>query len=103
MQKMNQRTLVSIIASILGMAFIALLMILGQNLNPPAPPESGGTSSNSMPSSVPAKDSSDSNYTVLCIKTADSKIRFTRTGSDATCPADFLTVPVKLDPKLIRK
>jgi hypothetical protein len=89
------------ILSAVGIAAISVLLILGDNVNVPAPPTPG-----IQPSSPPLvypKGASDANYTVLCVKKSEVKIRFSKTGPYATCPSDYATVPVQLDPKLIKK
>lgn len=98
---MNKRVVLTALFSALGIAIIALLLALGNNVSVPTPPTSAGTSSESPV--VYPKGSSNTNYTILCVKKGDGKIKFTKTGPFVTCPSDYATVPVQLDPKLIKK
>jgi len=65
------------------------------------PPTPGAAPSS--PAVVYPKGASDLNYTILCVKNGDGKVKFTKTGPYVTCPPDYATVPVQLDPKLIKK
>jgi hypothetical protein len=82
---------------------IVLLLFLGEKFKAPEPANVGLAPVTSSASSLHPKGASDPNYTVLCVKKTDSKIRFTRTGPNEVCPMDYATVPVKLNPSLIKK
>lgn len=97
----TKRIIILILASAIGVIFLSTLLVLGNNAEAPSA-ESNGVNSSPDKSAFP-EGASDPNYTVLCINKKNVKIRFTKTGSYATCPTDFATVPVKLDPKLIKK
>ena len=101
MKSVNRRVILSVVFSIIGIAVIAFLLTLGNNVTAPTPPTSGAVPS--APAAVFPKGASDANYTILCVKKGDGKIKFTKTGPYVTCPPDYATVPVQLDPKLIRK
>jgi len=102
MVKMTRgRVFLTVLLSVIGIAVTAYLLILGNNVNAPTPPTPGAVPS--IPAVVFPKGASDSNYTVLCVKNGDGKIKFTKTGPYVTCPSDYATVPVKLDPNLIKK
>jgi len=90
-----------VLLSAIGIAIIAFLLTLGNNVNAPTPPTPGAAPS--APAVVFPKGASDTNYTILCVKNGDGKIKFTKTGPYVTCPPDYATVPVQLDPKLIKK
>jgi hypothetical protein len=95
---MNRRVVLTAALSAIGVAVIALLLTLGNTASVPTPVTPG-----TAPAVIYPKGASDSNYTVLCIKKGNSKLRLTKSGPYATCPFDFETVPVQLDPKLIKK
>jgi hypothetical protein len=97
----NKRVVLTALLSAIGVAIITLLLTLGNNVSVPTPPSSASTSSESPV--VYPKGASDANYTILCVKNGDGKIKFTKTGPYVTCPPDYATVPVQLDPKLIKK
>jgi hypothetical protein len=98
---MNKRLILAAGLSAIGIALISSLPVLGNNVSVPTPlPVGEGPSSASL---TYPEGASDRNYTVLCIKNGDAKIRFTRTGPYVTCPPDYATVPVKLDPNLLKK
>ena len=97
-QKVSKRL---ILAVVLTLVFISFLLVLGNNFSAPDP---GVPTANLVTSSFGfPKGASDVNFTVLCVKKADTKIQFTSTGPYVTCPPDYATVPVQLDPKLIKK
>jgi len=95
---MNKRVILTVLLSAIGIAVIAFLLTLGNNVAAPTPPSPGAA-----PAVVFPKGASDANYTILCVKKGDGKIKFTKTGPYVTCPPDYATVPVQLDPKLIKK
>ena len=98
---MLSRRVFFIFLCVLGIAAISFLLILGNNVSVPSPPNPGAASSS--PPRVFPKGASETNYTVLCVKKGNGKIKFTKTGSYVTCPTDYITVPVQLDPKLIKR
>ena len=98
---MNKRLILTVVLSAIGIAIIAFLLTLGNNVSAPTPPTPGAAPS--APAVVFPKGASDANYTILCVKNGDGKIKFTKTGPYVTCPPDYATVPVQLDPKLIKK
>jgi len=98
---MNKRLILTVVLSAIGIAIIAFLLTLGNNVSAPTPPTPGAAPS--APAVVFPKGASDANYTILCVKNGDGKIKFTKTGPYVTCPSDYATVPVQLDPKLIKK
>ena len=98
---MNKRLILTVLLSAIGIAIIAFLLTLGNNVTAPTPPTPGAAPS--APAVVFPKGASDTNYTILCVKNGDGKIKFTKTGPYVTCPPDYATVPVRLDPKLIKK
>lgn len=95
---MNRRVVLTAVLSAIGVAVIALLLTLGNNASVPTPVTPG-----TAPAPIYPKGASDPNYTVLCIKKSNSKLKLTMSGPYVTCPFDFETVPAKLDPKLIKK
>jgi len=97
----NKRLILTVLLSAIGIAIIAFLLTLGNNVTAPTPPTPGAAPS--APAVVFPKGASDTNYTILCVKNGDGKIKFTKTGPYVTCPPDYATVPVRLDPKLIKK
>jgi len=97
----NKRLILTVVSSAIGIAIIAFLLTLGNNVTAPTPPTPGAAPS--APAVVFPKGASDTNYTILCVKKGDGKIKFTKTGPYVTCPSDYATVPVQLDPKLIKK
>jgi hypothetical protein len=97
----NKRIILSILLSVIVIASIAFLLILGNNVTAPKPASPGAAPS--TPAVVFPKGASDPNYTILCAKNGDAKIKFTKTGPYVTCPPDYATVPVQLDPKPIEK
>jgi hypothetical protein len=101
MKSVNRRVILSVVFSIIGIAAIAFLLTLGNNVTAPTPPTPGAAPS--APAAVFPKGASDANYTILCVKNGDGKIKYTKTGPYVTCPPDYATVPVQLDPKLIKK
>lgn len=98
---MNKRLTFTVLLSAIGIAIIAFLLTLGNTVTAPTPPTPGAAPS--APAVVFPKGASDANYTILCVKKGDGKIKFTKTGPYVTCPSDYATVPVQLDPKLIKK
>lgn len=98
---MNKRLVLTVLFSTIGIAVIALLLTLGNNVAAPMPPSPGAAPS--TPAVVFPKGASDPNYTILCVKNGEAKIKFTKTGPYVTCPSDYATVLVQLDPKLIKK
>jgi hypothetical protein len=98
---MNKRIILSVVLSTLGIALIAFLLSLGDKVSVPTLPPPGGA--RSAPTDAFPKGASDSKYTILCIKYGDAKLRFSKTGPYVTCPPDYATVPIKLNPKLIKK
>jgi hypothetical protein len=101
MKSVNRKVILSVVFSVIGIALIAFLLALGNNVTAPTPPIPGAAPT--TPAVVFPKGASDTNYTILCVKKGDGKIKFTKTGPYVTCPADYATVPVQLDPKLIKK
>ena len=97
----NKRIIILILSSAVGVIFVSALLVLGNNAEAPSV-ESNGANSSPDKSAFP-EGASDANYTVLCINKKNVKIRFTKTGPYVTCPSDYATVPVQLDPKLIKK
>ena len=98
---MNKRVILAMVLGALSVVIVTILLIIGNSVNAPIPPTPGAPSS--PPAVVLSRDSSSPTYTVLCIKKSDSKIRFTKTGPNEICPAEYSTVPVKLDPKLVKE
>jgi hypothetical protein len=94
---MNKRVIFMLLFSVIGIGVIALLLTLGNNVIAPTPPNPSATDAD-FP-----KEASDTNYTILCVKKGNGKIKFTKTGPYVTCPPDYATVPVPLDPNLIKK
>ena len=99
--ELNKRLIATICLSAAGIAGIAYLLSLGNNATLPTPPNSL-TNPAARVMTFP-QGASDANFTILCTKKNDVKIRFTKTGPYVTCPPDYQGVPVKLDPKLINK
>jgi hypothetical protein len=97
----NKRLVLTVLFSAIGIAVIALLLTIGNNVAAPTPPTPGAAPT--TPAVAFPKGASDVNYTILCVKNGDGKIKFTKTGPYVTCPPDYATVPVQLDPKLIKK
>ena len=97
----NKRVILTAVLSALAITIIAFLLTLGNNVSAPMPPTPGAAPSS--PAVVYPKGASDLNYTILCVKNGDGKVKFTKTGPYVTCPPDYATVPVQLDPKLIKK
>jgi hypothetical protein len=95
---MKKRVILTTVLSAFGIVVIAFLLTLGNTASVPTPITPG-----TAPTFVYSKGTSDPNYTVLCVKKGNIKLRLTETGPYATCPSDFETVPVQLDPKLIKK
>jgi hypothetical protein len=98
---MNKRVILTVVLSTLCLALIALFLTVGNSVTVPTLPTMG-SAENSSPFTFP-KGASASNYTVLCVKRSDAKVKFSKTGPYATCPRDFATVPAQFDPKQIRK
>jgi hypothetical protein len=98
---MNKRVILTVLLSAIGIALIAFLLTLGNNVTAPTPSTPGAAPS-TPPVAFP-KGASDTNYTILCVKKSDGKIKFTQTGSFVTCPSDYAMVQLQLDPKLIKK
>jgi len=86
------------VLGILSTLLIAFLLTLGNNVDAPSPMTAG-----SAPTLAYPKGASDPNYTILCVKKGDGKLRFTKTGPYATCPFAYETVPVQLKSKMIKK
>jgi hypothetical protein len=98
---MNKRLILTIVYSTIGIVLIAYLLSIGNNVGVPNPLNSGAIGSST--SLEFSKNASDPNFTVLCIKKSDGKVRFTKTGSYVTCPLDYSTVPLKIDSNRIKK
>jgi hypothetical protein len=92
---MAKRIFPKVILTVIGTTIIIGLLILGDSFSAPTPSNSGGAPHNR--SIAYPKGSSDSNYTILCVKKGDAKVKFTKTGPFVSCPSDFLTVPVQID------
>ena len=99
---MKSKALIILISTcVIGITIISILLALGKNIEVPSA-ASNGVNSSTDASSFP-EGASGTNYTVLCINKKNVKIKFTKTGPYVTCPPDYATVPVQLDPKLIKK
>jgi hypothetical protein len=99
----KRRFILTCVSTALALLVIVLLLFLGEKFKAPEAANVGLAPITSNASSRQPKGASDPNYTVLCVKKTDAKIRFTRTGPYVTCPPDYATVPVKLDPNLLKK
>jgi len=98
---MNRRVILTVLLSAIGVGLIAFLLTLGNNISAPTPVTPITNLSSPTPASP--QGASDQNYTILCVKNGDGKIKFTKTGPYVTCPPDYGTLPIKLNLKLIKK
>jgi hypothetical protein len=98
---MKKKVIFALVFSAIGIATIAFLLTLGNSASAPMPTTPGAPPS--TPEVVYPLGAADPDYTILCVKKGDGKIKFTKTGPYVTCPPDYLRVPVKLDPKLLKK
>ena len=98
---MTRRVILTALLSVIGIGLIAFLLTLGNNISAPIPVSP--LTNLSSPSLALPQGASDPNYTILCVKNGDGKIKFTKTGPYVTCPPDYRTLPLKLNPKLVKK
>jgi hypothetical protein len=86
-----------VIGAFLAFLALATLLYIGDRAPAPVP---GQSQSKTFDPSLFPKGASDKNYTILCAKKPDGKIKFTKTGPYVTCPENYAFLPVQPPTKL---